>query len=140
MAKKAKKVVAIDIEKTRIENSLKNQNRKNIEYICSDIVSYELSEKFDYITLSNVLEHIQKRKELLRKIKPYATFLIIRVPQIDRTWLPIYKKMMGYEYRLDYTHYIEYSLESFKKEIESVGLKIISYRINFGEIWARIKT
>ncbi len=32
------------------------------------------------------------------------------------------------DYRLDISHQIEYSIESFQKEIKLAGLKIISYR------------
>ena len=57
---------------------------------------------------------------------------------INRSWLAVYKKDCGFEYRLHKSHYIEYTFESFKKEIESVGLKIITYSIQFGEIWSKV--
>ena len=57
---------------------------------------------------------------------------------INRSWLPLYKKELGLEFRLDPTHYIEYTYELFKKEKESVGFKILSYIIQFGEIWANL--
>jgi len=47
-------------------------------------------------------------------------------------------KELGLDYRLDKTHYIEYTYDTFLEEIESAGLKILSYSIQFGEIWARI--
>ena len=59
---------------------------------------------------------------------------------INRSWLPLYIKELGYDYRLDSDHYIEYTLDSFKKEIETSGLNIESYSIQFGEIWAKIIT
>ena len=54
---------------------------------------------------------------------------------INRDWITLYKKELGVEYRLDKTHYIEYTLESFKKELEKAELKIQNYSIQFGEIW-----
>jgi hypothetical protein len=51
----------------------------------------------------------------------------------------LYKKELGIEYKLDKTHFIEYTLESFKNELEKAGLRVYSYTIQFGEIWAIIK-
>ena len=103
-------------------------------------MDYEFQDQYDYIILSNVLEHLKDRKQFLNKIKRLGNILLIRVPMINRSWLPLYIKQLNLEYRLDSSHYIEYTFESFKSEIESVGLKIISYEIKFGEIWARISS
>ena len=59
---------------------------------------------------------------------------------INRDWFPLYEKELGLEYRLDMTHYIEYTYDSFKEEMDVAGLKIISYSVQFGEIWAKIET
>ena len=58
---------------------------------------------------------------------------------VDRSWLTIYKQQLGVEYRLDPTHYIEYTFNTFQEEINFVGLKIIEFSIQFGEIWAKIQ-
>ena len=52
---------------------------------------------------------------------------------INRSWLPLYKKSLGLEYRLDWGHFIEYTLETFQNEIKDSGLKSISYDIQFGK-------
>ena len=100
------------------------------------INKYEFNERFDFIILSNVLEHIKSRKTLLYKLKLLSNNILVRVPMINRSWLSLYKNKLGLDYRLDPSHYIEYTYESFKKEIESVGLTIRYYSIQFGEIWA----
>jgi len=138
IALKAKEVVAVDISKKSIQEAKRKFNRKNIEYIVADATKYDFDEVFDYIVLSNVLEHIQERIPFLKKIKHLSNTLLIRVPMINRSWLVYYKKEMGIDYRLDSTHYIEYTIPSFKNEIESAGLKIKSYDIQFGEIWAQV--
>ena len=140
IADKAQKVVAIDIDKNLIRLAKERHNRKNIKYIIGDATTYEFEEKFKYIILSNVLEHIKNRKDFLKRLKPLAKYFLIRVPMINRSWLPLYIKKLGYEYRLDPYHYIEYTFKSFKNEIESAGMKILSHSIQFGEIWARIIT
>jgi hypothetical protein len=78
-------------------------------------------------------------KEFLTKIKPLAKYFLIRVPMINRSWLPLYKKELGLEYRLDKSHHIEYTYNSFKDEIESIGLKIVQSTVQFGEIWAKVE-
>lgn len=138
IAKKAQKVLAIDINKKSIDIAKIKFHKKNIKYIVGDVTKYEFNESFDYIILSNVLEHIKDRYDFLNKIKLLTKYILIRVPMINRSWLPLYKKELGLEFRLDPTHYIEYTYELFKKEIESVRLKILSYNIQFGEIWAKI--
>ena len=139
IANKANKIVAIDINKKNIAFAKKSHSRENIIYINADATKYQFEESFDYIILSNVLEHIKDRNSFLKKIRNLAKFLLIRVPMITRGWLPLYKKKLGLEYRLDSSHYIEYSLDSFMKEMIKAGLKIISYSIQFGEIWAKIE-
>ena len=54
----------------------------------------------------------------------------------NRSGFDVYKKELGLEYRRDKTHFIEYTLEGFKEELEKVGLRISDYSIQFGEIWA----
>ena len=139
VAKKAQNVIGIDINKHNLEIATKIHNRNNIKYIFGDATKFQFKDQFDYIILSNILEHIKDRYEFLYNLKHITKFFLIRVPMLDRSWLVIYKKEFGLEYRLSPSHYIEYTFETFKKEIESVGLKIVSYSIQFGEIWAKVE-
>lgn len=139
LAKKAQKVIGIDNDKNSIEFAKKRFNKKNIKYIHANVLNYKFNENFDFIILSNVLEHIKNRYKFLNKLKQLSANFLIRVPMVDRSWLVLYKKNLGLDYRLDKTHYIEYTFNSFKKEINDSGLKIISYIIQFGEIWAKIE-
>ena len=138
LAKKAQYVVACDIDKKSINTAKNRFNSDNIKYITADATQYDFNEIFDYIILSNILEHIKDRNGFLNKIKHFGKTILIRVPMLNRSWLPMYKKSLGLDYRLDPTHYIEYTYETFKKEMDLVGLKIISYSIQFGEIWAKV--
>ncbi len=65
--------------------------------------------------------------------------ILLRVPMLSRDWLTMYKKEHGYEYRLDPTHYIEYTLPDLKEEINQSGWVIKSYSIQFGEFWGVLK-
>lgn len=140
IAKKAKNVTGIDIEEKNINKAKVKNSRDNIKYIKGDATKDLGNEKFDIIILSNVLEHIENRVLFMDNIKDLAQKYLIRVPMFDRDWIPLYKKELGIEWRLDLTHYIEFTKASFEKEINEAGYKIESLSVQFGEIWAVIKS
>jgi 2-polyprenyl-3-methyl-5-hydroxy-6-metoxy-1,4-benzoquinol methylase len=139
VAKKVAKAVGIDISKSNIEIAKERFSNENLEYIVGDATTFDFKENFDVIMLSNVLEHIENRVEFLEKIKKLAPKILIRVPLLTRDWLAVYKKNNGLEYRLDKTHFIEYTEESFRDEMERAGLKIESFYVKFVELYAVIK-
>jgi len=148
MSEKAGFVYGIEIEKKHIENAKSVRQRSNIEYICADATTYDYSKckPIDVVTLSNVLEHIEHRVDFLKKLIDKIVWrsednkrLLIRVPMIDREWIVLYKKEVGVEYRLDNTHFIEYTFEKFRDELKEGGVDILSYHIKFGEIYAVCK-
>ncbi len=134
LAKKASRIVGVDFNEKYITKAKKKRQGKNIEYILRDVINYNFQETFDVAVLSNVLEHIERREEFLAKIKPLAKKFLIRVPMLNRDWLTLYKKEMGIEYRLDKTHFVEYTLESMEKEMKEAGLFVKNFSIQFGEI------
>ncbi|MGI6314837.1 MAG: class I SAM-dependent methyltransferase [Patescibacteria group bacterium] len=146
IACKAKKVLGIDI----IENNIKTAKEKyhlacqqagkeNLEFLLGDATKYNFDQKFDKIVLSNVLEHIENRIDFLQSLHNISDVILLRVPMIDRDWLSVYKKNKGFEYRLDNTHFIEYTLDELKNELKNAGWKIDSYSIQFGEFWGVVK-
>lgn len=145
LATVAKKVYGIEIDK-KLHLGAKNKIQKsNIEWIHADATTFDYTkiEKIDVITLSNVLEHIEHRSDFLKKIlnqtvwkNPENKRVLIRVPMLDRDWLAVYKKEMGVEWRLDRTHFTEYTLTSFQEELRTVGLSIEKHHICFGELYA----
>ena len=140
LAGKAKSVVGIDIVEKNILKAKAKYNKPNIKYLAGDATKDLNKEKFDVIVLSNVLEHIENRTSFLKGIKHLANKFLIRVPMFDRDWLPLYKKELGIEWRLDKTHFTEYTQESFHKEMQIAGYQIDSLSIQFGEIWAIVKS
>jgi len=110
IAKKAKKVVGIDLNEKNISFAKERYSKENIEYIWGDALKDLPDEKFDVIIMSNVLEHIENRVEFLRRLREKAATFLIRVPMINRDWITLYKKEMGLEYRLDKGHFVEYTL------------------------------
>jgi len=139
VAKKAKLVIGIDINKKFIDIASQKFKKDNITYIFDNAITYKFDNSFDYIILSNVLEHIKDRIKFLNKIKKLSRIILLRVPCLNRDWFTLFKKDLGLDYRLDQSHYIEYTVESLTKELNAAGLQLISYSIQFGEIWAIIK-
>ena len=144
MSQKATFVYGIEIEQLHVEVAKNLRQKDNIEYICADATTYDYSEcmPIDIVTLSNVLEHIEHRVDFLKKLIKQITWknkdnkqLLIRVPMIDREWVTIYKKELGIEYRLDNTHFIEYTYEQLRDELARADIQIVSSHVKFGEIY-----
>ena len=71
--KKTTNFEIVDISKTSIEISKSIINflvkeKLKINYLLSDIFKVNLKKKFEFITLGEVLEHVDKPHELLKKI------------------------------------------------------------------------
>lgn len=139
LSKKAEKIVGIDLNEENIKLAKKDFSAPNIEYLVGDATKSLPGRKFDTIILSNVLEHIENRVDFLKRIKDLAPGILIRVPMINREWITLYKKELKVEWRLDQTHYTEYTLELLKEELQEAGLRIDEFSIQFGEIWAVVK-
>lgn len=143
MSEKATFVYGIELDCNHIKIAKQERQKDNIEYICADATTfdYSLLRPIDCVTLSNVLEHVEHRVDFLQKLllqvkwKDKKRFLI-RVPMIDREWLIVYKKELGVEYRLDMTHFTEYTFEQFKEELECAGIMITGNHVQWGEIYA----
>jgi 2-polyprenyl-3-methyl-5-hydroxy-6-metoxy-1,4-benzoquinol methylase len=137
-AAKASQVVGIDMDQTYHRYAREHCHRPNVEFILGDATHYDFKKDFDVVILSNVLEHIQDRIGMLRRLAPLAPTLLIRVPMIDRDWIVLLKKELGIDYRLDPTHVIEYTEHQFRREIAAAGLSIEKLEIRFGELYTII--
>jgi SAM-dependent methyltransferase len=134
LQKKCRELVGIDLNLKNVEKARKMV--PGATFIHGDATSYPFSQRFDAVVLSNVLEHIDKRVDFLSKLSKLSNRFLIRVPMIDRDWITPYKKERGIEYRLDQTHFIEYTLDGFEKELSDASLNIRSVHIRFGELYA----
>jgi hypothetical protein len=148
MSKKSAFVYGIEIESNLIKEARIKRQKDNNEFICADATIYDYTKcrPIDCVTLSNVLEHIEHRVDFLKKIIKQITWkdeanknLLIRVPMIDREWIAVYKKELNLEYRLDSTHFTEYTFEQFSKEMQQSGVFILHHHVVFGEIYAICK-
>ena len=134
-------VMGIDINKENIDKARqlkRNTSLKNIVFRCDDINNL-LEIKADVVILSNILEHIEERREFLQNIikKTSAKKYLIRVPLFERDWQIPLRKELGIDYFSDVDHKVEHKLEEFKSEIFISNLKITEILTMWGEIWAK---
>ncbi|MFQ5456477.1 MAG: class I SAM-dependent methyltransferase [Nitrospirota bacterium] len=129
-------VVGIELNESR-----ENYHHPNLRFIHGDAIKGLPEERFDVVTLSNLLEHIEDRveflKNIMRQISPRR--LILRVPMFERDWRVPLKKELGIDYRLDRTHCIEYRQEEFFDELQQAGLKTTRVEFRWGEIWSVVE-
>jgi ubiquinone/menaquinone biosynthesis C-methylase UbiE len=130
---KAKMVVGIELDKEKFMRAKKKYQSNNLTFILGDVTEYEFKKKFDIVVLSNVLEHIDKRTEFLLKMSRISNKILLRVPLVTRDWLSFYKMEQGFEYRLDKSHYIEYTENGIEEELEKGGWERCFSEVRFGE-------
>jgi 2-polyprenyl-3-methyl-5-hydroxy-6-metoxy-1,4-benzoquinol methylase len=135
------KVTGIDYNEKSLDQARENFVHPNVNFVYGDVLKTEFADPFDVVVMSNVLEHIAERPEFLRRVtqsvRPQRW--LIRVPLFERDWRVPLKKELGVEYRLDPTHFIEYTQETFAEEMEEARLDITHLEIRWGEIWAELK-
>jgi len=131
-------VVGIDCSTENITQAQNRYQHQKLQFMVGDVLKDLPNEHFDVIILSNVLEHLEARLPFLRRVqdKVNPSRVLIRVPLYDRDWRVPLKQELGVEWRLDSTHEIEYTLESFAQEMNEARLKIIHQEVRWGEIWA----
>jgi 2-polyprenyl-3-methyl-5-hydroxy-6-metoxy-1,4-benzoquinol methylase len=134
-------VAGIDLDGAKITQALTLFAHDNIEYIQGDALRDLPSGHYDVAVLSNVLEHIDERIPFLRQAAETATpqRWLIRVSLFERDWRVPLKKELGCEWRLDFSHYTEYTLEQFQDEMRAAGLVIVHQEIHWGEIWCELR-
>ncbi|MBI9067037.1 MAG: class I SAM-dependent methyltransferase [Salinivirgaceae bacterium] len=84
----------LDISETSIEIAKSFIDKKNITYYHMDIFEFSSKRLFDFISMGEVLEHVEKPKDLLKKVKsllkPEGVFFITvptNAPDIDHIYL-----------------------------------------------------
>ncbi len=133
-------VLGIDINPLNISKAQKQFSHPRAEYLVGDVLKDLPDGFFDVIVLSNILEHLSDRKEFLSALqnRTHAKRLLIRVPLYERDWRVPLKQELGVEWRLDPTHWIEYTQETFLNEIQAAQLKIDYLDVRWGEIWSEV--
>jgi 2-polyprenyl-3-methyl-5-hydroxy-6-metoxy-1,4-benzoquinol methylase len=133
-------VVGIDINAENIRIAKEKYQHPRLEFREGDALKVLPNEAYSLVILSNVLEHLPGRPAFLKRVKEVVNpqRFLIRVPLFERDWRVPLKKEVGAEWRLDNTHEIEYTLETFASEMQDAGLTVEHLEVRWGEIWAEL--
>jgi SAM-dependent methyltransferase len=134
-------VTGIDLNPAHIRMATERFGHPRATYILGDALRDLPCGHYDVVVLSNVLEHIEDRVGFLRGVTASAApnRWLLRVPLFERDWRVPLKKELGMEWRLDLTHFTEYTHESFDAEVKAAGLSVVHRETRWGEIWCELQ-
>ena len=119
LAKKAKKVIGVDISKPVIDFANKFFATDNLSFVCQDAQNLQLKEEFDVIVSFETIEHIPEPEKFLNaahKLLKTTGKLICSVP--NETTCP-------YAESRNHFHYRHYTKEQFEQLLNKCGFKIV---------------
>jgi SAM-dependent methyltransferase len=142
MALSGATITGIDLNANYIKFGKDRFSHPNLVLIHGDALRDLPVREFEVVVMSNVLEHIEDRINFLTKIresiKPERWLL--RVPFYERDWRVPLMEEIGLDYRLDDTHFIEYTREQFLEELDQAGLTVRYLDTRWGEMWCEAST
>jgi len=135
-------VVGIDRAEWALAFARSRFAHPRVSYVQADALDYEPDGAFDVAVLSNVLEHVARRVELLRSLRERAKVsrLLIRVPMIDRDWVVPLRRELGLTYFSDPEHEVEYTVALLEDELREAGWEMGEPTIAWGEIWVEARS
>jgi ubiquinone/menaquinone biosynthesis C-methylase UbiE len=134
-------VTGIDMNREYLRFARERYHDPHLEFVEADVLEYLPDAAFDVVILSNVLEHIERRPELLRRIVEQVrpSRLLLRVPVLARDWTVPLREELGLWHFSDATHFVEYDPELFHRELGQAGLEVTELVLVWGEIWAEAR-
>jgi 2-polyprenyl-3-methyl-5-hydroxy-6-metoxy-1,4-benzoquinol methylase len=131
-------VTGLDWSRPSLDFARAHFRAEHLEFVEGDIVTWEPPHAYDVIVLSNVLEHVASRVDLLRRLVSTATpdRFLIRLPRSDRDWLVPLRQELGLPYFSDPTHETEYTVEQLHAELGDAGIEVEELVQSWGELWA----
>jgi SAM-dependent methyltransferase len=130
---KGVRIVGVDIgPPDRVSRDLEAYHQRDLE------LPLEIPEErvFDYVVLSDVIEHVKERQQLLRSARRYLKpdgRLLISTPNIAIWFYRLSLAAGRFEYGprgvLDETHVHLYTRSTFRREVERGGFRIRAERV-----------
>jgi SAM-dependent methyltransferase len=135
-------VIAIDASPWMLEFARERFVHPHVTYVQADAVTFVPDAPVDVAILSNVLEHIGPRVELLRALREQAGAqrLILRVPVLDRDWTVPLRRELGLPHFSDPEHKVEYDPQLLRDELAAAGWEMGEPLLVWGEIWVEAST
>jgi len=127
------RIVGVDLAPPEsVSRDLEAYHRRDLE----EPLDIPEERAFDYVVVSDVIEHVKAREQLLRSARRYLKpdgRLLISTPNIA-IWFYRLSLLVGrFEYGprgvLDETHVHLYTRATFRREIERGGFRILSERV-----------
>lgn len=134
-------VVGVDFSAENISAARARFQHPNLRFVVGDATQDLPQGPVDVIVASNVLEHIEDRRDFLRTVQErlHPSRWLIRVPMLNRDWRVPLRKELGLRHFSDPTHCTEYTSDTFAAEMRAASLLIVHEQINWGEIWAEVR-
>ena len=131
-------VTGLDLKQSSLDFARRQNGGGDLELVHGDALTWTPPQRYDVVVLSNVLEHIGPRVEVLQRLVATAQpkRLLIRVPSIERDWLVPLRREVGVPYFSDPTHETEYTVDSLRDELAQAGLEVADLVQRWGELWA----
>jgi SAM-dependent methyltransferase len=131
-------VVGIDHDHSRLAKAKSSDIPENLTFVYGDATQEVPSGKWNVVVLSNILEHVDDRIILLKKLRAVtmAKRFLIRVPMFERDWQMALRRELEVDFRSDPDHRIEHTVDEFRTEILESGLYFYEMVTVWGEIWA----
>jgi SAM-dependent methyltransferase len=130
-------VTGLDLKQSSLDFARAQPGGQALELVQGDALTWTPPHPYDVVVLSNVLEHIGPRVELLRRLLATAqpSRLLIRVPSVERDWLVPLREELGLPHFGDPTHETEYTVDSLRDELAEAGLEPTELVQRWGELW-----
>ena len=134
-------VVGIDTNASHLSFARARFAHERVEFLEGDVVERLPDGHFDVVVLSNVLEHLVPRIDVLKRLVASASprCVLVRVPVYARDWTVPLKEEVGLRAYWDRDHEIEYDEVTLRRELEQAGLEVTDLVLVWGEIWAAAK-
>ena len=131
------RVIGIDTNLDRINYACTHFQHPRLTFVQGDATVGLPEGRVDVIVFSSVIEHIDDRVGLLRKlIAVYGPKkMLIRAPMFERHYHAALKKELGLFSYTDPDHKTEYTVESLAAELQAAGLTVGYVEVRWGDIW-----
>ena len=137
-----KQITCIDYDIKVINKAKKKFKKKNIKYICEDVLKFKdyLSNNFDLIICSHIIEHLENPLNFLKKLKKFKSNIYLEVPDIENDNLNSVKKKINFY--LNYTdndHIYEFDRNYLINKLKKNNFIIIDEEYKNGVICLLIR-
>lgn len=130
------RVVGIDVNRASLEFARRRFARAELEFLEQDALDGLPPGPFDVVVLSNVVEHLDARIVLMRRVSELRPrCVLIRVPAESRHWQVPLRRELGLPWFSDPSHVVEYDTERLVAELAEAGLEPTEVGAAWGELW-----